>query len=96
MEAGAIPPVFASGMTAAVQPFHAHDRSRRDNSPPMTDTTGVRVAAGKFALPGLGEMGAMLRRAVLVICTLCCGVPTGCCIIRGTCLIRMNLRPGDA
>jgi flagellar biosynthesis protein FlhA len=28
----------------------------------MTDTTGVRVTAGKFALPGLGEMGAMLRR----------------------------------
>ncbi len=37
----------------------------------------------------------MLRRAVLAIRALRCGVLTGCCIARGTCLVRIDLRPGD-
>src|ERR1700731_3900041 len=49
-------------MTAAVHTFHAHDREKRDRPPPMTDAAEARVVTGKFALPGFGEMGAMLRR----------------------------------
>src|ERR1700731_3216045 len=63
LDAGAVPLVRASGMTAPVQTFHAHDRARRDESAPMTDATGAKAAAGNFALPGLGELAAMLRVA---------------------------------
>src|SRR6202790_2986503 len=49
-------------MTAPVQTFHPHDRARRDESAPMTDEAGAKAVTGNFALPGLGEIGAMLRR----------------------------------
>src|SRR5580700_7468444 len=49
-------------MTAAVQPFHTHDRARRDESPPMTDAAETRPVGGTFALPGLGEVAGMLKR----------------------------------
>src|SRR6266567_1786185 len=62
LDAGAVPLVRASGMAAPVQAFHAHDRAKRDESAPMTDAAEARTVTGKFALPGFGEIGAMLRR----------------------------------
>ncbi len=63
MDAGAVPLVRASGLPAAEHSFHAHDRVKRAKSAPMTDTTqGTR-----FALPGLGEVGALLRRGDIAL-----------------------------
>jgi flagellar biosynthesis protein FlhA len=62
LDAGAVPLVQASGMTAAVQPFHTHDRARRDQSPPMTDAAETGSVARNFGLPGLGEVAGMLKR----------------------------------
>ena len=53
-----------SGPLAAAQSFHAHDRARRDASVEMTDTTAGGGRAGGFPLPGLGDLGALLKRDV--------------------------------
>ena len=62
----AVPLTRISGLTAAQQSFGAHDRARRTNAADMTD-----VAAGqggqKFSLPGLGDIGTMLKRGDLAL-----------------------------
>jgi flagellar biosynthesis protein FlhA len=62
LDAGAVPLVGRGGMTAPVQTFHAHDRAKRDESAPMTDTSAERAAPGTLGLPSMREIGAMLRR----------------------------------
>src|SRR5262249_16812145 len=54
-----------SGLTAAAQSFHANDRARRTAAGEMSDATTGR--AGPFALPNLGEFGAMLRRGDIAL-----------------------------
>ncbi len=49
-------------MTAPVQAFHTRDRAKRDESAPMSDSTVDRVPPGKFGLPSLNEVSALLRR----------------------------------
>jgi flagellar biosynthesis protein FlhA len=57
-----------SGPLAAAQSFHAHDRARRDASVDMTDTTASGSGrAGGFPLPGLGDLGALLKRGDIAL-----------------------------
>jgi flagellar biosynthesis protein FlhA len=65
-----------SGLTAAAQGFHAHDRARRGSSEDMTDTTaGSGASAGGigtgFGLKGLGDglgdLGTLLRRGDIAL-----------------------------
>jgi flagellar biosynthesis protein FlhA len=56
-----------SGPLAAAQSFHAHDRARRDASVEMTDTTAGGGRAGGFPLPGLGDLGALLKRGDIAL-----------------------------
>jgi flagellar biosynthesis protein FlhA len=57
-----------SGLTAAAQSFHAHDRARRGVSEAMTDTTaGTGAQIGGFAMRGLGDLGALLRRGDIAL-----------------------------
>src|SRR6516164_1615256 len=67
LDAGAIPLVRTSGLSAAEHSFHAHDRVKRNEAASMTDVVQGGAAAGKFALPGLGEMSAMLRRGDIAL-----------------------------
>jgi flagellar biosynthesis protein FlhA len=55
------------GLAAAAQPFHTHDRAKRNTSAPMTDVKGEAVAGGNFGLPGFGTLGAMLRRGDIAL-----------------------------
>jgi flagellar biosynthesis protein FlhA len=55
-----------SGLTAAAQPFHAQDRGKRNASKPMTDATGA-AAPANFALPGFGDLGALLKRGDIAL-----------------------------
>jgi flagellar biosynthesis protein FlhA len=60
LDASAVPLARVSGLTAAAQSFHAHDRARRGSSEEMTDTTAGSGAGGGgsgFALRGLGGLG---------------------------------------
>src|SRR5260370_41530745 len=56
-----------SGLTAAAQPFHTHDRARRNASAAMTDAAKETAAIGNFALPSLGAFGALLRRGDIAL-----------------------------
>jgi flagellar biosynthesis protein FlhA len=61
LDAGALPITRTSGLTAAQQSFGAHDRARRSV---MTDVT---AGTQKFGLPGLGEIGLILKRGDLAL-----------------------------
>jgi flagellar biosynthesis protein FlhA len=65
LDAGAVPLSRVSGLAAAAHSFHAHDRARRGSSVEMTDTTAGN--GGGFALPGLGDLGAMLKRGDIAL-----------------------------
>jgi flagellar biosynthesis protein FlhA len=64
-----------SGLTAAAQGFHAHDRARRGSSDDMTDTTAgsggaagaVGAGLGLKGLSGLTDFGALLRRGDIAL-----------------------------
>jgi flagellar biosynthesis protein FlhA len=56
-----------SGLAAATQSFHAHDRARRGSSAEkMTDTT-TGSDIGGFAMRGLGDLGALLKRGDIAL-----------------------------
>jgi flagellar biosynthesis protein FlhA len=63
LDAGAIPIMRVGGLTAAQQSFGAHDRARRGV---MTDVAAAG-GAPKFNLPGIGEIGTMLKRGDLAL-----------------------------
>ena len=63
MDAGAVPITRIGGLTAAQQSFGAHERARRGV---MTDVTAAATAQ-KFNLPGIGEIGSMLKRGDLAL-----------------------------
>jgi flagellar biosynthesis protein FlhA len=68
LDAGAVPLTRVSGLTAAAQSFHAQDRARRTSAEPTADAAlGDGGAASGFALPGLGEIGALLKRGDIVL-----------------------------
>ena len=68
MDTGAVPLTRVSGLTAAAHSFHAHDRARRGVSEAMTDTTaGTGAQIGGFAMRGLGDLGALLRRGDIAL-----------------------------
>ena len=68
LDAGAVPLTRVSGLTAAAQSFHAHDRARRTSADQMSDVAaGGNGRAGGFALPTLGELGTMLRRGDIAL-----------------------------
>jgi flagellar biosynthesis protein FlhA len=64
-----------SGLPAAAQGFHAHDRARRGSSDDMTDTTAgsggaagaVGAGLGLKGLGGLTDFGALLRRGDIAL-----------------------------
>jgi flagellar biosynthesis protein FlhA len=66
LDASALPLLRTSGLTAAAHSFQAHERARRGSTEAMTDAAaGSGGAAGRFALPGLSEVGLFLRRGDL-------------------------------
>ncbi len=65
MDASTVPLARVSGLAAATQSFHAHDRARRGSAGDMTDTTAA--GAGKFSLPRMGDIGAMFKRADIAL-----------------------------
>jgi flagellar biosynthesis protein FlhA len=69
LDASAIPLSRASGLTAAAQSFHAHDRARRGASAEMTDATaaGRGAGTGGFTLPRLGDLGGLLKRGDIAL-----------------------------
>jgi flagellar biosynthesis protein FlhA len=66
LDASAVPLTRVSGLQAAAQSFHAQDRARRNTS---ADTTDVAAGgeSGKFALPGLGDLGVLLKRSDIAL-----------------------------
>jgi flagellar biosynthesis protein FlhA len=64
-----------SGLTAAAQSFHAHDRARRGSSDDMTDTTagsggaggGIGASLALKGLGGLGDFGSLLKRGDIAL-----------------------------
>jgi flagellar biosynthesis protein FlhA len=62
LDAGAVP-ITRVGLTAAQHSFGAHDRARRGV---MTDVAAAG-GAPKFNLPGIGEIGSMLKRGDLAL-----------------------------
>ena len=68
MDASAVPLARTSGLAAAAQSFHAHDRARRDLSADMTDTTaGAGGKSGGFVRPGLDILGALFKRGDIAL-----------------------------
>jgi flagellar biosynthesis protein FlhA len=72
LDASAVPLARVSGLPAAAQSFHAHDRARHGSAEDMTDTTagaggGSGGGSGGFSLAGLGVLGAMLRRGDIAL-----------------------------
>jgi flagellar biosynthesis protein FlhA len=65
LDASTVPLARVSGLAAATQSFHAHERARRGASADMTDTTAGERA--KFALPGIGDLGAWFKRGDIVL-----------------------------
>jgi flagellar biosynthesis protein FlhA len=64
-----------SGLTAAAQSFHAHDRARRGAADDMTDTTassgggaaGIGAGLALKGLGGLGDFGSLLKRGDIAL-----------------------------
>jgi flagellar biosynthesis protein FlhA len=55
-----------SGLAAAAQSFHAHDRGRRGEAE-MSDASTTAGAGTGFALPGLGDLGALVKRGDIAL-----------------------------
>jgi flagellar biosynthesis protein FlhA len=67
LDASAVPIHRTSGLAAAAQPFQGHERARREPSAPLTDIAGEHNDSERFTLPGLGELGAFLKRGDIAL-----------------------------
>ena len=71
LDASTVPLARVSGLPAAAQSFHAHDRAQTGSAEDMTDTTAGGAAAAarqqRFSLPGIGDIGAMLKRGDIAL-----------------------------
>jgi flagellar biosynthesis protein FlhA len=66
LDASAVPLTRVSGLKAAANTFHAQDRATRNSAAKMTDVaTGGET--GKFTMPGLGDIGLMLKRSDIAL-----------------------------
>ena len=63
----AAPLIRPSGLAAAAQSFHAHDRARRGASGGTTDEGDGVNGVGGMALAGLGDLGGWLKRGDIAL-----------------------------
>ncbi len=63
----AAPLIRPSGLAAAAQSFHAHDRARRGASGGTTDEGDSVNGVGGMALAGLGDLGGWLKRGDIAL-----------------------------